>query len=189
VLWEVSYHNSYLITVWVDYIGQTAFYAIVPLKCNVELVCTQCNKKSKQFGTHQVLIPFLAGWTLANEANALIFNQLQTMHTSKYDVTFQLYCTLVTYYDTTQMQWHNHSIAMMIANHIVPAWQEIVAKTVQCGYHHTSYLFPNGQIWTTTDASYTDCYTHTECIHCHLHCPPATHLIPIHQRKNIEVWW
>ena len=24
---------------------------------------------------------------------------------------------------------------------------------------------------------------------CNLHCPPATHLIPIHHRQTIVVWW
>ena len=23
----------------------------------------------------------------------------------------------------------------------------------------------------------------------YLHCPPATHLMPIHHKKNIEAWW
>ena len=27
------------------------------------------------------------------------------------------------------------------------------------------------------------------CVYKFLHCPPATHFIPIHQSKNIELWW
>ena len=29
----------------------------------------------------------------------------------------------------------------------------------------------------------------TNTMRCNLHCPPATHLIPIHHRQTIVVWW